>query len=135
MESLKKFLEEKNWKYFENFIAEVFERFNYKISKNVRIKFLNYKEFDLIAKKQNKILLIECKKWKKEYSKFKNVRKEIEKFKEKFREYKKYQVNKKIFGLIIFLNATFRPIKEEDIFVLSIDYLNTFLNEFENLYF
>ncbi|MEM0324912.1 MAG: NERD domain-containing protein [Candidatus Aenigmatarchaeota archaeon] len=135
MESLKKFLEERDWKYFENFIAEVFERFNYKISKNVRIKFLNYKEFDLIAKKQNKILLIECKKWKKEYSKFKNVRREIEKFKEKFNEYKKYQINKKIFGLMIFLNATFQPIREENIFVLSIDFLNTFLNEFENLYF
>lgn len=136
MEALKKYLENKDWKYFENFISEVLERFEYKVEKNVRLKFLNYKEFDLIAKKQKRVLLIECKRWKREYAKYKRIKKEIEKFKEKIENFKRYQFfSEKVFGIIIFLDSTFQPIIEDNIFVISLDYLNELLNEIENLYF
>lgn len=134
MESLKKLLENQNWKNFESFIAEIFERFNYKVERNVRIKFLRNKEFDLIAKKSNVLILVECKRWKKEYSKYKNAKKEIKKFKEKIEAYSKFQAFKKVYGILIFLNTTFQPIKDDNVFVISLDYLNQLLLDLESFY-
>jgi len=135
MESLKKYLETKDWKEFEKFISEILENFGYKVERNVRLKFMKNKEFDIIATKQKRMLIIECKRWKKEYSKLKNIRKEIEKFKEKIEEYKKYRlINKKIYPIFLLLNSSFSPLILDDVYVLSLDFLNSFLLDIENLY-
>lgn len=135
MESLKKYLENRDWKEFESFISEVLENFGYKVERNVRLKFMRNKEFDIIAIKQNRMLIIECKRWKKEYSKFKNIKKEIEKFKKKVEEYKKYRfIDKKIYPIFLLLNSSFTPSILDDVYVLSLDFLNSFLLDLENLY-
>ncbi|MEM0481138.1 MAG: restriction endonuclease [Candidatus Aenigmatarchaeota archaeon] len=132
MEALKKYLENKSWKDFESFIAEVFEIYNFKVSRNVRIKYLKNIEFDIIAEKRNLIVLVECKKWKKIYSNEKNLNKVLKKFKEKIEKFKKYTF-KKVVSLIIFLDTKFEPKIIDEIFVMSIDYLNSFLNTIETL--
>jgi Holliday junction resolvase-like predicted endonuclease len=131
MEALKKYLEKRSWKDFESFISEVFEIHGYKVRKNVRLKYLKNLEIDIIAEKRDVIFLVECKKWKKEYSKERNLKKVVEKHKEKLENFGKFTY-KRVYGLIIFLDTTFSPKVYDKIFIISIDFLNSFILEFES---
>ena len=126
MEAIKKYYEKKSWKDFENFVSEVFEIHGYKVKRNVRLKYFKNSEIDIIAEKRNKIVLVECKKWKKEYSKEKILNKIVEKHKKKVDEFKRFTF-KKVYGLMIFLDTTFSPKIFDNIFIISLDYLNSFI--------
>lgn len=63
MEELARFL---NWKDFENFSSKILNKYGYDIIKNFKIK-INKKriEIDILAIKENLILLFDCKRWNK----------------------------------------------------------------------
>jgi predicted AAA+ superfamily ATPase len=53
------------WQYFEKLVAFVFEENEYHVDQGVVIKVANGKrQIDVLARKFDKVFLVECKKWK-----------------------------------------------------------------------
>lgn len=62
VESICKFLE---WKEFENFSAQVFEKSNFKVKRNFRFKAAQRRwEIDVVAYSEPIIVCVDCKRWR-----------------------------------------------------------------------
>jgi len=64
-EAIEKFLEENDWRYFEDFVMEIFEKHDYNTIKHFRFKGTSRREIDVLAWNEHRIFIIECKRWKK----------------------------------------------------------------------
>jgi len=52
-----------NWREFEEIVAEIFRRNEFKVKQNFKFKIKKKHEIDLLAVKQNLIFCVDCKKW------------------------------------------------------------------------
>jgi len=63
-EDLEQILKEYNWQTFEEFVAWIFQQFNYQTKIHTRFKYEGkIYEIDVLAEKRNKCFLVECKRW------------------------------------------------------------------------
>ncbi len=94
-------LENCDWKNFEKIVSNILKENNYLTKWNVN-KTLNKnrRQYDVVAEKYDKILLIECKKWSRDRYKKSHYKKEVEKHLERSNFYKNF-TKKTIFPLMV----------------------------------
>ncbi len=64
MSEFEKLRKEVKWQYFEKLVGWVFENNNFNVETNVVKTYINTKrQYDVIAKRFNKLFIAECKKW------------------------------------------------------------------------
>jgi len=117
-----------DWKEFESLTKEIFELHNYDSFFNINLSVEGHRrQFDVIAMKSNKCLIIDCKKWNNKISKVSALKIVVEKHIERCNFFKKFS-NKDIVPLIIIYNE--EPIlKYNNVFIVSLNKLNNFIQE------
>ncbi len=134
-EILEDILEAYDWRDFENFVREVLEAHSFKTYLHFRFKTKRKYEIDVLGKKSDLILLIDCKRLGRGRYKKSELRKAVELQEERAKEFKKFfkdkLENRKICPLIVTLFEE-DILKEKNTFVLPVWKLNSFLLEIEN---
>ena len=130
IEDLQKVSKEVAWQHFEELAAFVFEENNFQVEAG-KVKTANKKrrQYDVIAKKNNRTFLVECKKWAGNRYRLSALKAAIEKHKERS-EFYRILTNENVIPIIVTL------IEEEIIFyegipIVPILKLNSFINEEE----
>ena len=130
IEDLQKVSKEVAWQHFEELAAFVFEENNFQVEAG-KVKTANKKrrQYDVIAKKNNRTFLVECKKWAGNRYRLSALKAAIEKHKERS-EFYRILTNENVIPIIVTL------IEEEIIFyegipIVPILKLNAFINEEE----
>jgi Holliday junction resolvase-like predicted endonuclease len=138
-EILKKF----DWKFFENFVKEIFEANNFFVKQNFIFKTSRKYEIDLIASRNNIVLCADCKSWAAKGAKKGKIKAAVKKQEERVSELKKFLKRNPIAKNILKINSGSRfksviiTLLEEDIskesksIVIPIFKLNSFLVEAE----
>jgi Holliday junction resolvase-like predicted endonuclease len=85
-EILKKF----DWKFFENFVREVFEANDFFVKQNFVFKTDKKYEIDLIASRGNFLLCADCKSWASKGSKKSKLKEAVKKQEKRVKELKKF---------------------------------------------
>jgi Holliday junction resolvase len=139
--SIEEILEKFDWKKFEDLVAEIFRKNEFKVKQSFWFRTKRKYEIDIVAIKGSFVLCIDCKEWgKKRYKKtgLKYAAKNQEK---RVKEFIKFIKNNRIIQdkLEINPNCKFFPllvtlfeedlIKENNVFVVPVYKLNTFLIE------
>jgi GDP-D-mannose dehydratase len=140
---LEKILKKFDWKFFENFVREVFELNNFFVKQNFVFKTDKKYEIDLIASRCNLVLCADCKSWASKGSKRSKLKKAVEKQEERVREFKKFLrknpiaqnklkiKSKSKFKSIIITLLEEDLVEEKESLIIPIFKLNSFLNEVE----
>ena len=130
IEDLQKVSKEVAWQHFEELAAFVFEENNFQVEAG-KVKTANKKrrQYDVIAKKNNRTFLVECKKWAGNRYRLSALKAAIEKHKERS-EFYRILTNENVIPIIVTL------IEEEILFyegipIVPILKLNSFINEEE----
>ena len=130
IEDLQKVSEEVIWQNFERLTAFIFEENNFQVETS-KVKTSNKKrrQYDVIAKKNNRTFLVECKKWEGNRYRLSALKAAIKKHKERS-EFYRILTNENVIPIIVTL------IEEEIIFyeeipIVPILKLNAFINEEE----
>ena len=124
IEDLDKISREVKWQNFEKLTAFIFEENRFKVKVNV-VKVFDKKrrQYDVIAEKDNKIILIDCKKWSGNRYRLSALKKAVKLHKERCSFYSKNAV-----PLIVTLVE--EEIKfHDDMAIVPIGKLNSFINE------
>jgi len=118
-----------SWKEFEESVAEIFEKHNFKVKRNFIFKTSKKYQIDLIAERGELIVIVDCKQWGKHRYKTSALKKAALKQNERKEELKKLLGNgKKILPIIVTLNdENFYDF--EKVFIVPLFKLNNFLNE------
>jgi Holliday junction resolvase-like predicted endonuclease len=134
-------LEKFNWKEFEEVIAEIFRKNNFRTKQNFRFKTKRRFEIDLIALKRNLVFCVDCKEWSKGRYKKTGLRYAVKNQKERTEELKKFIKNNPIAqsSLKIDEKHEFHPlivtlleedlVEENNVFIVPVWKLNNFLIE------
>lgn len=134
IESVEEFLRKKDWKYFENFVSEIFETHGFKTKLHYRFKGKGKREVDVLAWNDLYVFLIECKKWGKHRYKTYQLKKTCEKLNEIKKEFiisTLFPIRKrKVFAIIITLfdesisfykNVPIVPLSKLNYFILNVE--------------
>ena len=111
------------WQYFEKLVGWIFEQNGFEVKVNV-VKVKPRRQYDIVAEKFNKIFLVDCKKWKGGRYKTSSLKKAVEKHLERTGF---FQTEKTKIPIIVTLMDEDINI-HEDVPIVPIDKLNTFLN-------
>ena len=129
-DELKKLASDVRWQYFEKLVGWIFEQNDFSVEVNRVENFSGRRrQFDVIAERFGTIFLVECKKWSGRRYRTSLLKKAVKTHLEKCRMYEKAH-GKKVIPILVTL-------VEEDIFshenvpVVPIEKLNTFINHFE----
>ncbi len=126
VEDLEKLSFNVKWQYFEKLAAFIFERNGFDVEQNVVVSRKSKRQFDVVAKSDNKTFLVECKKWKRTCkSSLKNV---IKQHNERCRFYKRTNKENIIPVIVTPLNNTVAV--HRNVAVVPITSLNWFINDY-----
>lgn len=142
--NIEEVLEKFDWKNFEQIVAEIFKSNDFIVYPNLRFKTKKRYEIDLIAKRRNIVLCIDCKEWSRGRHKKTGLRYAIKKQKERVKELVKFlkgnpiaenklkmNVKDKFYPLIVTLFLE-ELVKENGSFIVPVWKLNSFLLEIES---
>lgn len=122
------------WQFFERLVAFVFEENGFDVKQNKVIVFGKKKrQYDVIARHYNIIILVECKKWAYKHKRY-TLLKAAEKQKERAELYKGYLMKNsrkripKIIPLIVTLMEE-NVVKHGGVMFVPLSKLNSFINE------
>ena len=119
------------WQYFEKLVAFIFDRNDFETKQNSVIVFGKTKrQFDVIAERFGTVFLVECKKW----SKFNAsaVKQAAKKHMERCLLFGSQNKEKNILPVIVTLLEGETKM-HDDMPVIPIDKLNSFINSFEDI--
>jgi Holliday junction resolvase len=128
IEDLEKVSKAVVWQNFERLVSFIFEENGFQVKTNM-VKTFNRKrrQYDVIAKKNNEIFLVECKKWAGNRARLSALKAAIEKHKERTEFYKNLT---KEHAIPIIVTLIEEEIKfYEEVPIVPISKLNSFLNE------
>lgn len=141
--TMEEILENFDWKEFEKIVSDIFEINSFRIYRNFRLKTNRRYEIDLIAIKGNKIICVDCKEWGRGRYKKSGLKNAADKQKQRVKEFikflrknpiakAKFRIRKKYkFHPLIITLFQEEIVKKDDIFIVPIWKLNSFLNEIE----
>ena len=132
-EELEEILKSYDWKFFEDFVAEIFLANGFKVKKRFVFKTNKKFEIDVFAEKDEIVFCVECKKWKRGRYKKYALKKAAKKLEEKCKELQIFLKNKEIFPLIVTLYQE-DVLKHNSTFFVPVWKLNNFLLNLE-IYF
>ena len=142
-EDLEDILEGVDWQEFEIFISEIFAANEFKVKRNFRFKTTNKFEIDLLCIKDNYILCVDCKQWRRGRNKNSNFKNAVKKQEKRVDELKKFLKNniiakrslkikkQKYYSLVVSLFEE-NILKENETYIVPSSKLNSFLLEAEN---
>ncbi len=131
--SIEDVLKKVDWKDFEKTVGEIFSQHNFKVKRNLRFKTKKRYEIDIFASKRNFAICVDCKQWEQGRYKASAVKNSIKKQIERIEELKTHMKEViKIYPMIITLFDE-DIIKENNVFVVPVWKLNSFLLEIENV--
>ena len=138
--TIEKFVEEIDWKEFENFVKEIFSANGFKSIATFRFKNDKRFEIDIVAVENNLIFAIDCKEWDKGRHKSSGIKRAAEDQIRRIKEFERFLKNNPIAQtkLKVNSNAKIIPIlvtwydemidRHENCYVIPIWKLNSFLN-------
>lgn len=120
------------WQHFEKLVAFIFAENNFEVIQNVILKSNGTKrQFDVVAKANNKTFLIECKKWKSSKEMLSAIKSAVAKHIERCTLYSELHGQETI-PLLVTLAET--EINEhKGVFIVPVMKLNSFLQEFDTI--
>ena len=129
-EELEDILSEYEWKDFEHLVAYILERHEFQTFTNYRFKTDRKFEIDVIAVKENIVLVIECKMWSRGRYKLSALKQVAKVHLEKLNELKKFNPffiqGKKVIPLVVTLFEE-GIVEHEKVIFVPLWKLNTFL--------
>lgn len=130
IEDLQRVSAEVVWQNFERLTAFIFERNDFlAITNTVKTLKKRRRQYDVIAKANNKTFLVECKKWAGNRSRISALKKAIEKHKERT-EFYRHLTQEDVFPIIVTLVE--EEIRSyEGVPIVPILRLNAFINELD----
>lgn len=130
IEDLEKVSKEIIWQNFERLAAFIFEENEFQVKTNI-VKTLNRKrrQYDVIAKKNNQTLLVECKKWAGNRYRLSAIKRAIIQHKERTEFYKDVTGEDAIPIIVTLIEEEIQFY--EEVPIVPIHKLNSFLNEFD----
>jgi protease II len=127
IQELENLSESVTWQYFEKLVAFIFEENGFSVEQNKVIVFNNdRRQYDVVAKKNNEIYLIECKRWKSRANSASALKDAVENHIERCSFYSEATGEKAIPLLVTPLKGM--PEQHEDVFIAPLLSLNWFLN-------
>jgi len=138
-EEIEEILKEIDWKEFEELVASILEQHDFSCVIHFKFKTKRFYEIDVLAAKNNIILAIDCKKWKRGRYKKTGLKYAVEAQEERVKELKKFlRVNKllaeklRLKGKLYFLPLIITWFEEDllkfnDTFIVPIWKFNQFL--------
>ena len=135
-EDIEALVKDIHWSEFERVCSEILEKHDFSVKRNFRFKTRNRYEIDILAKRGNKVLLIDCKHWAIRPGSKSLLRIAAEKQKERENEYQKIlfldsKPLEKTFPLLITLFQE-SIIKANGVWVVPVYMLNSFMLDIEN---
>jgi len=121
-------LQKVDWKEFEKIVADIFQINGFKVKRNVRIKNKKRYEIDIIAYKDNISFCVDCKHWSSGRYKKSQIKVAAKKQKERSKVIRSLMNGRKIYPVIVTLFQE-DLLKVEDVFIIPVWKLNTFLLE------
>jgi hypothetical protein len=130
IDDLERVSKEVVWQNFEVLVGFIFEANDFQVNIN-KVRTFNKKrrQYDVIAKKNDKTYLIECKKWAGNRYRLSALKKAIEKHKERTEFYRNLTEEKSIPIIVTFVEEDIKFY--EDMPIVPILRLNSFINEIE----
>jgi len=130
-EEIENILKDFGWRDFEDFVAEIFSLNNFITKRRVRFKTSKRYEIDIVAEKDNFVLCIDCKKWRRGRYKEYGLKKAAEKQKERCENLKNFlNDERKYFPLVVTLYEE-NISKHNSVIFVPVWKLNEVLNRFE----
>ena len=126
-EDLYSVLKSYGWRTFEELVSYILESNNFKTKLHFRFKTNRRYEIDVLAEKNKKCLLVECKKWKGKTASPSKIEKAVETHQERIKEFRK-KFNKNCEGIIVTLLDT--PMEIKGMKIVPVERLNWFLVEY-----
>lgn len=117
------------WQNFERLVAFIFEENGFQVKVNT-VKTMNKKkrrQYDVIAKRNNKTLLIECKKWSGNRYRLSQLKKAIDQHKERTQFYRDITQEDAAPIIVTLIEEEIRFY--EEVPIVPISRLNSFVNE------
>ena len=131
MEDLTRVSNEVIWQNFERLTAFVFEKNNFlAVTNTVKTLKKRRRQYDVIAKTNNKTFLVECKKWAGNRSRLSALKRAIELHKERT-EFYRYLTREDAIPIVVTLVEE-EIVSYEGVPIVPILRLNSFINELDN---
>lgn len=131
-DELKSLAYEMKWQWFEKLVAWIFEQNDFIVASDRVVRFGGFKrQFDVIAERYGSLFVVECKKWSGSRYKKSQLKKAAECHKEKCSLYSERQKKTAIPLVVTLVDEDI--ISHDNVFVVPIEKLNTFINNFEKL--
>lgn len=92
-ERIEEIIEEIDWREFEELVSEIFQKHDFKTYHNFRFKTKRRYEIDIIAVRNDIILLIDCKQWSKGRYKKSALKQAVKTQVQRTREFEKFLKN------------------------------------------
>jgi hypothetical protein len=127
MEDLEKVSKEIIWQNFEKLTAFVFEENNFQVEINSVRTLKKRRQYDVIAKKCDKIFLIECKKWAGNRYRLSALKTAIKQHKERTKFYRNLTEESPIPIIVTLIEEEIKFY--EEVPIVPISKLNSFINE------
>ncbi|MBI2084594.1 MAG: NERD domain-containing protein [Candidatus Aenigmarchaeota archaeon] len=143
--SFEDILERYDWKVFEKTVAEMFKTNGFGIKQNFRFKTKRRYEIDIIAVKNSQIFCVDCKWWGSGRYKKSGLKNAAKLQQERAKEFKNYLKKNPIAQKLLKIGSGYSThpllvtlhdenlIKENEIFVVPIWKLNTFINDLHSI--
>lgn len=130
IDDLERVSKEVVWQNFEILVGFIFEANNFQININ-KVRTFNKKrrQYDVIAKKNGKTYLVECKKWAGNRYRLSALKKAIEKHKERTEFYRNLSGENSIPIIVTFVEEDIKFY--EDMPIVPVLRLNSFISEIE----
>ena len=131
IEDLRRVSNEVIWQNFERLTAFVFEKNNFlAVTNTVKTLKKRRRQYDVIAKTNNKTFLVECKKWAGNRSRLSALKRAIELHKERT-EFYRYLTREDAIPIVVTLVEE-EIVSYEGVPIVPILRLNSFINELDN---
>jgi protease II len=130
VDDLERVSKEVIWQNFERLVGFIFEANNFQVDIN-KVRTLNKKrrQYDVIAEKNDKTYLIECKKWSGNRYRLSAIKRAIEKHKDRAEFYRNLTGKDAIPIIVTFIEEDIKF--HEDVPIVPIFRLNSFINELD----
>lgn len=130
IDDLERVSKEVVWQKFEVLVGFIFEANNFQVNIN-KVRTFNKKrrQYDVIAKKNDKTYLVECKKWSGDRYRLSALKKAIEKHKERTEFYRNLSRENSIPIIVTFVEEDIKFY--ENMPIVPVFRLNSFINEIE----
>ena len=126
-EEIEKTLEGIDWKEFEEFVAQVFEKHEFNVFRNFRFKTKKRYEIDILAFRNGLIVAVDCKKWKRGRYKRSGLKHAVQTQVERINELRKFLFEE------FTLQDKFNP-KSTKFFPLIVSWFEEDLTEYKNVF-